>query len=191
MGLSSPLKIQIQQQWLWNVNLKNNNTDKIELFLALNGIETVKLNGTEIIKKRSWFGSCHEFKVTDGRQAEIQVKADWKRRGLPKVTLTVDKNIIEPIANTPENSQIDSVATTEPAEIPKWGYVFYGLSILLPIATLGGAIPALFGFLGYTGCRSVLKNNTHPIPIKVLLCSCIVLSSWLATYLILSRMVKT
>jgi hypothetical protein len=64
-------------------------------------------------------------------------------------------------------------------KIPAWGYLFAGLCILLPILTLGGAIPGAVGFGGAAACVGVSRDDKKSIGIRIALCAAIVFACWM------------
>ncbi|MCL2547504.1 MAG: hypothetical protein FWE06_10055 [Oscillospiraceae bacterium] len=66
---------------------------------------------------------------------------------------------------------------------PAWVLVFAVLCILIPIVSLGGAIPAVIGFCGAAGCVSVSKT-TLSTPIRVLICTGITVLAWVLLFLL-------
>ena len=53
---------------------------------------------------------------------------------------------------------------------PWWTWLFIVACIILPITTLGGAIPAVVAMIGIILCVKVSSLQTIKIPIKLLLC---------------------
>ena len=72
---------------------------------------------------------------------------------------------------------------------PKWVIVFVIICLLVPVVTIGGAIPALIGFGGAALCVSVSKSALSTA-IRVVLCSFISLAAWIL-FLIFGYAVST
>ena len=62
---------------------------------------------------------------------------------------------------------------------PKWVMVFVILCGLVPIITLGGAIPVMIGMGGASACVAISKMETST-GLKVFLCILVTIASWLA-----------
>lgn len=60
---------------------------------------------------------------------------------------------------------------------PAWAWVFIALCMLLPIISLGGALPALFGFGGAYFCVRMSKAPMHAA-LRAFLCTLITLAVW-------------
>ncbi len=63
---------------------------------------------------------------------------------------------------------------------PRWGWIFVGLCLLIPLVTLGGAIPAAIGLLGTWGSSAVAGRKNWPIAIRIVLCIVVVVASWIS-----------
>lgn len=72
--------------------------------------------------------------------------------------------------DTPKNSK---------PPIPVWGYVFAGLCVLLPILTLGGAIPGAVGFGGAAACVGISRDSKKSVGVRIAICAAIVFACWL------------
>ncbi len=67
-----------------------------------------------------------------------------------------------------------------PAEIPQWAYLFAVLCGIIPVLTLGGAVPVMVGVGGAGGCLKVARSGSLPLGVRVLLCLVITAGCWLA-----------
>lgn len=63
---------------------------------------------------------------------------------------------------------------------PAWAWVFAGACILIPIVTLGGALPGAIGFGGAAGVRQVARDRSMPVELRVALVIGIVIACWVA-----------
>jgi len=66
---------------------------------------------------------------------------------------------------------------------PAWVLAFAIACVLIPIVSLGGALPAVIGFGGVALCVSVSKS-TWSTGIRVALCALITLLAWFAVFLL-------
>lgn len=60
---------------------------------------------------------------------------------------------------------------------PAWVWVFAIACLLIPIITLGGAIPAVVGFSGALACGALSKLKCHTA-IRLLLCFLVTIVAW-------------
>jgi hypothetical protein len=73
-----------------------------------------------------------------------------------------------------------SVTTGQAAAqpIPGWAWLFVAACMLIPLITLGGAIPAVIGVAGAVGCSSIARDPSKPTAVRAALCSGIVVLCW-------------
>lgn len=62
--------------------------------------------------------------------------------------------------------------------IPWWGYPFAGLCILLPIVTLGGALPGAIGAGCAYGCIQLSRNAALQLGTRVAACIGLTMLCW-------------
>ena len=88
---------------------------------------------------------------------------------------------------TPSNSDAiagQEDATSPPTEektkppIPPWGWAFAAGCGLMPVATLGGAIPGAIGFGGAGACIGFARDAKRPAATRILICSSILVGVW-------------
>ena len=73
---------------------------------------------------------------------------------------------------------------TKPA-IPPWAWIFAVLCGIIPIVTLGGAIPAAIGFGGASGSIAVARSDSMTTFPKIFTCSVITFCCWIYPIIIL------
>jgi hypothetical protein len=66
-----------------------------------------------------------------------------------------------------------------PAEVPQWAYLFAVLCGIIPVLTLGGAIPVAVGVGGAGGCIKVARSTSLPLAARLILCLAITAGCWL------------
>lgn len=71
------------------------------------------------------------------------------------------------------------------APIPKWAWIFVALCAAIPVVTLGGALPVVFGLLGVVSCLRVARSQSMKSGVKALACAGITILAWLAFLLVL------
>jgi hypothetical protein len=62
--------------------------------------------------------------------------------------------------------------------IPAWAWIFAVACGIIPVLTLGGAIPGAIGFGGAGGCISVARNTSMSVESRVAGCIAITVSCW-------------
>ncbi len=72
------------------------------------------------------------------------------------------------------------VPGTAAVPMPKWGYVFIAACALIPIITVGGAIPAGIGAGGAFGCAALARDEAKPVAQRVALCVAVTVVAWAA-----------
>ncbi len=68
---------------------------------------------------------------------------------------------------------------------PAWANVFAVACGLIPLVTLGGAIPMAIGCGGASGCIAVARNSQLDMPTRLTLCTAITVGCWLGLFVIL------
>jgi hypothetical protein len=64
------------------------------------------------------------------------------------------------------------------SDMPPWAWIFVGGCILIPIVTLGGALPMALGVGGAAGCGSIARKTSMPTFGRVALCAGVTLLCW-------------
>ena len=62
--------------------------------------------------------------------------------------------------------------------IPVWAWVFAVACGIIPVVTLGGAIPGAIGFGGAAGCIGVARNESMALAARVAICVAITVGCW-------------
>ncbi len=68
---------------------------------------------------------------------------------------------------------------------PAWSLIFAVLCLIIPIVSLGGAIPVVLGLAGAVLCTNVSKTSLSTA-LRVILCSAITILAWIAGSLLSS-----
>lgn len=71
-------------------------------------------------------------------------------------------------------------------DAPRWAWVFMGLCLLMPIVTLGGAVPSGIGFSGAWTAAKISSQSSWPIALRIFLCLAVTAGSWLALLMFLA-----
>ncbi len=72
-----------------------------------------------------------------------------------------------------------------PPPIPPWAWVFAVACGIIPLLTLGGAIPGAIGFGGAGGCVAVARNPSMHLAARVAICVAIAAVCWVLVALLL------
>lgn len=67
---------------------------------------------------------------------------------------------------------------------PKWSIVFVILCILIPIISLGGALPAVIGVVGALACVQISKTSL-PVAARIALCILITAAAWVLWFVLI------
>ena len=62
--------------------------------------------------------------------------------------------------------------------IPGWAWIFAVACGIIPVLTLGGAIPGAIGFGGAGGCVAVARDESKSIGLRVGICCGITAACW-------------
>ena len=65
----------------------------------------------------------------------------------------------------------ETQGTEEKPRIPGWAWVFAAGCVLIPIVTMGGAIPGAIGGGGAFGCVAIARDPSKPVATRVILCA--------------------
>jgi hypothetical protein len=84
----------------------------------------------------------------------------------------------------PSRQMVDARVVPEPAapakpRIPAWAWLFVVACGIIPVLTMGGAIPGAIGFGGAGGCIAIARDPQKPVGLRVAICSAITLVCWL------------
>jgi hypothetical protein len=69
--------------------------------------------------------------------------------------------------------------------LPKWAWLFVGACLLVPVLTMGGAVPAVTGILGATACAKAAKAS-WPAALRIAVCALLAAATWVATFALLA-----
>ena len=101
-----------------------------------------------------------DIQLPDGATLRVRVKQNFLG---PQLLLTVDG---EPVPGS------------QPVPLPKWSYVFIVACIVIPVVSLGGAIPAAIGFGGAGGVAAVARDASRTPQSRLMLSGVICGACW-------------
>jgi hypothetical protein len=104
------------------------------------------------------------------RFASREEYEQWKASGSP------------PAPDVPVPQPVTARAAPEASaqgSMPGWAWLFIGACALIPILTLGGAIPGALGGGCAAGCASIAKNTKQTVGTRVALCAAVTGGAWL------------
>ena len=158
-------------KWTWKLLTGEDIEYSINAFV---GTESLLVDGEKQKLKNKLFGGRHEVPLKDGRSVVLITKPNF---GLaPGVQLFVgDKEI------NPNNGP----AKRHP---PGWVWTFVVICMVIPIITVGGAVPAAIGVSGALGCISVSRSKLAA-GMRVFLCIVVSSTTWLV-FVWLMRLLK-
>jgi hypothetical protein len=92
-------------------------------------------------------------------------------------TKRVERSYLKP-KGRPDETPRDVPPSGQKAAIPAWGWVFAVLCGLLPVATLGGAVPGAVGFGGAAACIGISRTSSMAPFARVALCALVTTLCW-------------
>jgi hypothetical protein len=72
--------------------------------------------------------------------------------------------------------------------IPPWAWIFVVACGIIPVLTLGGAIPTGIGVGGAAACLNAARNQSWPVAGRVVLCAVITIGCWAAVIILLREL---
>ena len=123
----------------------------------------------------------------DEEDVRFELPASFTRHA-PKTEETIpywmaDK-LYEPAESDVERPQSQTTSkarsnkkTRRPRSTPAWAWLFMLTCGLIPVASLGGAIPGAIGFGGAAMCRSIARGNAS-VALRVMLCVIVAAACW-------------
>jgi hypothetical protein len=79
-------------------------------------------------------------------------------------------------------NKVSFVRPSLKASVPFWGYIFAGACGILPVLTLGGAIPAGVGIGGAGACLKISSDQSKSVVLRISVCAAIVVVCWLIVW---------
>lgn len=126
----------------------------MRLWIDDQGRHRIFLNGQQVAEKMVWGSKAeHAFQhAVDGRL--ITFRVILQALGLTKCRCQILENGAE--VHTSEhrlslNPKLRDIFRHWLPKAPRWAWIFIGLCLLIPIVTVGGAVPAAIGFAGAWG----------------------------------------
>jgi hypothetical protein len=116
-------------------------------------------------------GSSHPFNI-GGHRCLLVIRSKW---GLTyEYDLVVDGRSVATGAEAPAQ-----------APIPAWGYLFVAACGLIPVVSLGGAVPAAIGVAGAVGCLGTARDGSKTLAERAGRCLAITAGCWVVFLLFL------
>ena len=72
--------------------------------------------------------------------------------------------------------------------LPPWAWLFVGACFVIPLLTLGGALPTGIAFGAAGGCAQVSKKPEWETPAKVMACAGIAAGAWFLVFGVLAAL---
>ncbi|HEX9742384.1 MAG TPA: hypothetical protein VGA17_06300 [Nitrospiraceae bacterium] len=69
--------------------------------------------------------------------------------------------------------------------VPRWTWIFIASCLLIPLVTIGGALPTVIGFAGAWGCSALASNTRWPSAMRIMLCLLVTIASWIGLAVVL------
>lgn len=160
------------------------------------GRHGVRLNGALMTNWRQMLsgGIEYEFSV---RGLECLVHIEMGIYGYDYI-LSVNDTVIEPRSvklaenDTRELIKVTQEVTLRPARkagrIPAWTWAFVAACAILPILSVGGAVPMAIATGGAYSVVSIARNETKPVDIRMFYCVGVVGFSWVLFAILMGGM---
>ena len=165
----------------------------------------ILLNGTDD-RPPPWCPRCgSDFKV---RSVPTQAVTDaackrWTARTEPNTAVAItppaaDKLQVEtspPLVHALE-PRLEPMLLPEPisppkaAPVPSWAKLFAFACGIIPLLTLGGAIPTAIGFGGASSCLAVARNPQMDLGTRLLLCAAITGGCWMSVFVVIGAFMR-
>ena len=71
-----------------------------------------------------------------------------------------------------------SAEKTAKPPIPRWAWIFAAICMVIPITTIGGAIPTAIGAFSALGVMGIARQTGKPTRKKVIYCGVVTGSAW-------------
>jgi hypothetical protein len=143
------------------------------------GKRTITVDGASLDAPQKFVDTGGEYPFTiNGHEGFVQIKTNG---------LTYSYDCILDGASVCSGKTIH-----KPKALPVWSWIFMIACCLIPIITLGGALPALIGFGGAFACAKIGRSHIRKTAIKVLISSAVLLASWIlfAVFLIVMHLIR-
>ncbi len=130
----------------------------------------------------------------------------WNDRSEPNPAVTTAPAVVEPLPDDIAVAPIEVPAEPRPTPplyderrllpeppapkvaTPPWANLFAIACGLIPLLTLGGAIPMVLGMGGASGCLAVGRNKEMDVTLRIGVCAGITVGCWVALFAIINGM---
>lgn len=116
-------------------------------------------------------GSSHDFSIA-GHRCTVLIRSKWG--------VAYDYDLL-----VDGRSAATGAEASAPAPMPAWGYAFMAACGLIPIVSLGGAVPAVIGAAGAVGCLSAARDGSKSPAERAGRCLAITAGCWVVFLLFL------
>ncbi len=152
----------------WAVTTDREHQVGIDLSM-FTGRETIFVDGVKVSSKFS-MKLKREWPIHLGEHVDAKIVVTLKYGMVPSADLVVDGRSIEP-------SMKSFGGKGGQPSTPAWGWFFAVACFAIPVATLGGALPAGLGVVAGIGCLQV-SASARNLGLRVALASAIVIAAW-------------
>ena len=87
-----------------------------------------------------------------------------------------------------DTGQAVTLKGVSPGPVPGWAWGFIAACVLIPIVTLGGALPGAIGAGGAAGCAAIARDPSRETGTRVAICAGITVLSWVLFAVLLVAM---
>ena len=131
---------------------------------AMTGADKAFVDGKLVKERKVCLSQKFSFEVGENEKHQVTVCYGMKEMFRMQPRFEID-------------GQSQQSAESNP--IPKWGWIFLVACGIIPILTMGGAIPGALGFAGAFPCLAILRDKKMTTGQKVVSCGGITLAVWI------------
>jgi hypothetical protein len=160
-------------QRIWTFQLEDGSSHTVQLEHGyFSGKREIYLDNEFILEDKKMIdtGSAHSFQI-NGHICTVHIRTTGFSF---KYDCTIDNRSVE-----------TGQEVLPPLPLPGWAWIFIIACGIIPILTLGGAIPAVIGVGGAFFCASVAKDSSKETGTRVAICSGITILCWIIVLVLL------
>ena len=143
---------------------------------TITGADKAFVDGKFVKERKICLSQKFSFEVGVGEKHQVTVHYGIKEMLRMQPRFEIDGQNQQPAESNP---------------IPQWGWIFLVACGIIPVLTMGGAVPAAIGFAGVLPCLTVLRDKKMVNGKKGLFCSGITFMVWILFLIFIYWIYKT
>lgn len=180
----------MRRRWIVTVG---ENKHLIEADLALSSRETVWVDRVQVYNQMSMKLKNDIPVEIEGQKGLVRVRMTWYLMGRPSLefagravqpypnNVNLPAGLLKALADRNPTAGAEAQAETPAAQseqVPWWAWPFVAACGVIPILTLGGAIPGAVGFGGAAFCYQISAKQDTPAWLRAVICMVITGLAW-------------